>query len=165
MASPLAPTYLDLETELQAARTELKEVKAAAASEIQQINDAAAADKTAHTQNLVAAYSKEILRMCEAAQRNGEELMAENRALREKVGELEGAATPPESATTVKKEDGSDDVAPGSATTVEKEEESDDVAPDDLLASRVEVAYLLSGRGGWARMGLKGGGRATSGEE
>ncbi|KAK4889871.1 hypothetical protein LTR27_011384 [Elasticomyces elasticus] len=132
MANPLAPTYLDLQTDLQAARTELKEVKDtaaaeikevkdAAAAEIKDVKDAAAADKTAHTQNLVAAYSKEILRMCEAAQKNGEELMAENRALREKVEELEGAA------------------APGSATMVNKPEEEDDVAPDDLLGSLVEL--------------------------
>ncbi|KAK3627409.1 hypothetical protein LTR56_019210 [Elasticomyces elasticus] len=156
--TPPEPTYTDLITELQAARTELKEVKDAAAAEIKQVEeaaatevkevkdaaaaeikqvkDAAAADKTAHTNKLVDTYSKEILRLCEAAQKNGEELMAENRALRKKVEELEGVA-----ATTVKEE--WNDGAPGSATTV-KEEEDDGAAEDlDLLRRSVQSIARL----------------------
>ncbi|KAK3646572.1 hypothetical protein LTR56_000476 [Elasticomyces elasticus] len=180
MADPLAPTYADLITELQAARTELKEikdtaaakikqvkeaaatevkeVKDAAAAEIKQVNATAAADKTAHTHNLVDTYSKEIPRMCEAAQQNGEKLMAENRALKKK---LEGVA-----ASTVKEE--LNDGAPGSATTVEDDGADLDLDLLDLLR-RVEMAWLLSGSGGWASRGprgwVKGGGRAISDEE
>ncbi|KAK4963189.1 hypothetical protein LTR10_000817 [Elasticomyces elasticus] len=126
-------TIIQLKLELQAARTELKEVRDTAggiAADIQQIKDAAAADKTAHTHNLVAAYSKEILKMCEAAQKNGEELMAENRALRKKAEELESAR----SASTVEKE----------ANEVKEEanevkEKANEVPVNDLQESSVEL--------------------------